>query len=231
MTAKPHSIDLSAFVAEHLERVEPDVLRSMLSSFIQALMSAEADALCGAPYGTRSANRTNSRNGYRSRDFDTRAGTVQMAIPKLREGFLLPGLAAGTAETSRTGAGFGGGDQLSSRRLHAADGEAGRNSWHHPAQQIPGECDGTAAGRAGRRLPVPAAGPGPVHVPRRGRVDDEGPRGWPGGAGARTDRDRGQRRRAPRGPRCRCHLRRRRRRLAEVLPGPEASAVCLVCRW
>jgi putative transposase len=90
MTVNPHSIDLSTFVAEHLKRAEPDLLRSMLSSFIQALMSAEADAVCGAPYGARSAERTNSRNGYRSRDFDTRAGTVQLAIPKLRGGSYFP---------------------------------------------------------------------------------------------------------------------------------------------
>ena len=79
MTANPHSIDLSAFVAEHLERAEPDLLRSMLHAFVQALMSAEADALCGAPYGARSADRTNSRNGYRTREFDTRVGTVELA--------------------------------------------------------------------------------------------------------------------------------------------------------
>jgi putative transposase len=90
MTVNPHSIDLPAFMAEHLERAEPDLLRSMLSSFIQALMGAEADAVCGASYGTRSAERTNSRNGYRSRDFDTRAGTVEVAIPKLREGSYFP---------------------------------------------------------------------------------------------------------------------------------------------
>jgi putative transposase len=90
MTANPHSMDLSRFVAEHLERAEPDLLRSMLSSFIQALMSAEADAICGASYGARSAERTNSRNGYRIRDFDTRAGTVEVAIPKLREGSYFP---------------------------------------------------------------------------------------------------------------------------------------------
>ena len=62
----------------------------MLHSFIQALMSAEADAVCGAGYGERSADRVNSRNGYRSRDFDTRAGTVEVAIPKLREGSYFP---------------------------------------------------------------------------------------------------------------------------------------------
>ena len=90
MTVDPNSIDLSAFMAEHLERAEPDLLRSMLSTFVQALMSAEADAICGAPYGERSAERTNSRNGYRTRDFDTRTGTMEVAIPKLREGSYFP---------------------------------------------------------------------------------------------------------------------------------------------
>jgi transposase-like protein len=53
-------------------------------------MSAEADAICGAPYGTRSEERTNSRNGYRAREWDTRTGTVEVAIPKLREGSYFP---------------------------------------------------------------------------------------------------------------------------------------------
>ncbi len=90
MTVDPNSIDLPAFMAEHLARAEPDLLRTMLSTFVQALMSAEADAICGAPYGERSAERTNSRNGYRTRDFDTRAGTMAVAIPKLREGSYFP---------------------------------------------------------------------------------------------------------------------------------------------
>jgi putative transposase len=90
MTVDPNSIDLPAFMAEHLQRAEPDLLRSMLSSFVQALMSAEADAICGAPYGERSPERTNSRNGYRTRDFDTRTGTMEVAIPKLREGSYFP---------------------------------------------------------------------------------------------------------------------------------------------
>jgi len=90
MTVDPHSIDLPAFMAEHLQRAEPDLLRSMLSTFVQALMSAEADAICGAPYGERSLERSNSRNGYRRRDFDTRTGTMEVAIPKLREGSYFP---------------------------------------------------------------------------------------------------------------------------------------------
>ena len=66
MTVDPNSIDLPAFLAEHLQRAEPDLLRNMLSTFVQALMSAEADAICGAPYGERSPERTNSSNGYRT---------------------------------------------------------------------------------------------------------------------------------------------------------------------
>src|SRR5712692_9761112 len=53
-------------------------------------MGAEADALCGAPYGERSPERINTRNGYRPRDFDTRAGTVELAVPKLRQGSYFP---------------------------------------------------------------------------------------------------------------------------------------------
>ncbi len=77
-------IDPSASVADALATASPDLLRSLLSTFIQALMSAEADAVCGAGYGERNPERANSRNGYRHRDFDTRAGTIDVAIPKLR---------------------------------------------------------------------------------------------------------------------------------------------------
>ena len=89
MTANP-SIDPAAFLAEHLERAEPDLLRAMLKTFVEALMGAEADAICGAPYGARSEERTNSRNGYRAREWDTRAGTMDVAIPKLRSGSYFP---------------------------------------------------------------------------------------------------------------------------------------------
>jgi transposase-like protein len=53
-------------------------------------MSAEADAICGAPYGLPGPDRVNVRNGYRHRDFDTRAGTLDVAIPKLRSGSYFP---------------------------------------------------------------------------------------------------------------------------------------------
>ena len=62
----------------------------LLKTFVQALMGAEADAICGAPYGARSDERVNSRNGYRPREWDTRVGTMELAIPKLREGSYYP---------------------------------------------------------------------------------------------------------------------------------------------
>ena len=89
MTADP-IIDPAGFLAEHLERAEPDLLWAMLRTFVDALMGAEADAICGAPYGARSSERTNSRNGYRTRDWDTRAGSMEVAIPKLRSGSYFP---------------------------------------------------------------------------------------------------------------------------------------------
>jgi hypothetical protein len=64
MTAMP-SIDPALPWAEQIDRAEPDLLRGLLKTFVQALMSAEADAVCGAPYGVRSEERVNSRNGYR----------------------------------------------------------------------------------------------------------------------------------------------------------------------
>ncbi|MBB2942200.1 transposase-like protein [Actinoplanes lutulentus] len=88
--AAPQSLDLAGLLGTHLESASPDVLKSLVKTFADALMSAEADALCGAGYGERTAERTNSRNGYRHREWDTRAGTVELAIPKLRTGSYFP---------------------------------------------------------------------------------------------------------------------------------------------
>jgi transposase-like protein len=78
------SIDHARLLAEHLAQASPDLLRELLQTFINTLHSAEADAVCGAEYGAITPERVNRRNGYRRRDFDTRAGTLDVAIPKLR---------------------------------------------------------------------------------------------------------------------------------------------------
>jgi len=54
------------------------------------MMDAEVEGICGAGYGEVSPGRVNSRNGYQPREWDTRAGTVELAIPKLRQGTYYP---------------------------------------------------------------------------------------------------------------------------------------------
>jgi transposase-like protein len=89
MTAGP-SIDPAQFLTEQLSQASPDLLRDLLTTFVNALLSAQADAVCGAGYGERTPERVNSRNGYRHRDLDTRVGTLDVAVPKLRTGSLYP---------------------------------------------------------------------------------------------------------------------------------------------
>jgi putative transposase len=88
--AVPNTMNPLAWLRKHLDEADPDLLRSMLKVFCDQLMSADADAACGANYGARTPERLNTRNGYRSRDFDTRAGTIELAIPKLRAGSYYP---------------------------------------------------------------------------------------------------------------------------------------------
>src|SRR3989442_14381756 len=83
-------MDGRSWLRKQLEQASPDLLRAMVQDFAEALMSAEADALCGARYGERSPERVNIRNGYGERDWDTRVGTIELAIPKLREGSYFP---------------------------------------------------------------------------------------------------------------------------------------------
>ena len=84
------SIDPARLLEEQLAQASPDLLRELLTTLVNTLMSAEADAVCGASYGTTSPERVNRRNGYRPREFDTRAGTLELAVPKLRQGSYFP---------------------------------------------------------------------------------------------------------------------------------------------
>jgi putative transposase len=85
-----HTMDVAGWLRKQLEEASPDLLRAMVQEMAEALMGAEADALCGAPYGERSPERVNRRNGYRERDWDTRVGSIALAVPKLREGSYFP---------------------------------------------------------------------------------------------------------------------------------------------
>ena len=147
MTANPHSIDLPGFVFEHLRSDQRDVLQAMVAAFAQALMSAEADAVCGA-LGQRSPERPNARNGYRRRDWDTRAAR---SMSRSRS--------CGRAPTSPTGCSnhrrraeralitvvatcylLG----VSTRRMDKLVESLG----HHPAVEVAGVGDGPRSGRS-----------------------------------------------------------------------------------
>jgi putative transposase len=84
------TMELQGWLRKQLEQASPDLLRAMVKDFAEALMSAEADAVCGAGYGERSPERVNRRNGYREREWDTRVGSIELAVPKLREGSYFP---------------------------------------------------------------------------------------------------------------------------------------------
>src|SRR5438034_3330183 len=90
-TVVEHTMDVQGWLRKQLEEASPDLLRAMVKEMAEALMGAEADAVCGAPYGERSPERINRRNGYRERDWDTRVGSIELAVPKLRESSYFPG--------------------------------------------------------------------------------------------------------------------------------------------
>ena len=78
------------WLRKQIEDADTDLLREMVKAVTEVFMSAEASAVCGAPYRQPSDDRVNRRNGYRERRWDTRVGTIDLAIPKLRQGTYFP---------------------------------------------------------------------------------------------------------------------------------------------
>lgn len=156
MTAGP-SIDPALMLHEHLEQASPDLMRQLLQTFVNTLLAADADSVCGAGYQERTPDRVNSRNGYRHRDLDTRVGTLDIAIPKLRSGTYFPewllerrrraeqALISVVATCYLLG--------VSTRRM---DKLVQSSSWDHRAVEVTGQCDGQSL----RRSRSPTSGPG-----------------------------------------------------------------------
>jgi hypothetical protein len=169
-----------------------DVIREGLALVLQALIEAEAAQQIGAGRYQRTETRPAHRNGSRPRLLSTKAGDVQLRIPKLREGSFFPALLAPRRRIDRAllavvmeayvhGTSTRKVDDL----VKALGVDAGSPSRRQP--------DLRGAGRRGGRLPVPLAGPHrlPLCVP--GCHLPQGPCGPPGGVAGGGDRHRGDR--------------------------------------
>ena len=88
-----NTMGAEALVRKYLESdAGSDLLAEMVKMTAELLMDAEVDVMCNAGYGERTEDRVNSRNGHRDRRWDTRAGTINLEIPKLRKGSYMPSL-------------------------------------------------------------------------------------------------------------------------------------------
>lgn len=90
MAADPQHIDPTSYLEELLAQASPDLMRQMHADFIKQILSAQADSVYGADYATVSPERANRRDGYGHRQLDTRVGSIDVAIPKLRTGSFFP---------------------------------------------------------------------------------------------------------------------------------------------
>ena len=154
MTANT-SIDPSAFLHEQLAQASPDLMRELLGTFINALLSAQADR-CAAPSTAPAAmSAPTGATGTVTVTSTPAPAPLDVAVPKLREGTLLPGLAPGAAPAGGGGADDGGRDLLPARRLHPPDGQTRPDPRDHRPVQVAGVGDGarTSTSRSPRSAP------------------------------------------------------------------------------
>ena len=115
------SMDLLELLRKRGMDGDVDFLREALRVLVDGIMDAEVSAQIGAERGERSPERVTYRNGYRNRTWDTRVGTMELHIPKLREGKLLPQPAGTMAAQGESPAGRHPAS-LCGGRLHSAGG-------------------------------------------------------------------------------------------------------------
>src|SRR5690606_24443985 len=84
------NVELLSELGNVLANDSTDTMRTMLQTMLQSVMEAEVSAKCGAAYGERSGERSNQRNGYRTRALETRVGSMDLQVPKMRKGSYFP---------------------------------------------------------------------------------------------------------------------------------------------
>ena len=222
MTARP-SIDPARFLHEQLAQASPDLMRELLEHVHQRAAVGAGRQRCAAPSTARAA-----RTGPTAATATGTATSTPGSAPwtwrsrSCARARYFPDWLLERRRRAEAALTSGGGDLLPARGLDPADGQAGAVPGHHRpvasrrSRRWPRTSTSTSSSSAPDRWTTR-----PVHVRRRRRVGDEGPRGRPGGQGRRPGRHRGQRRRVPRDPRRPGHHQRGRRRLAGVLPRPD----------
>jgi len=181
------------------EGADVDFLREGVRTLAQALMEVEVAAQIGAEHGQRSPQRVTQRNGYRPRDWDTRVGTVELAVPKLRQGSYFPSLLEPRRRAERAMAAVVMQCYVEGVSTRRVDDVARAMGWRD--LQVAGVADLRRAGRAGGGLAQPAAGCRPLSLPVDRCLEHEGPRGRADLQHRGAGRHRLQRRRAPGDPR------------------------------
>ena len=86
------SVDVLELLRKQASGADIDFLREAVAVLAEAVMDHEVSAQVGAGYGEHSEMRTTRRNGYRPRRWDTRVGSIDLQIPKLRQGSYFPAL-------------------------------------------------------------------------------------------------------------------------------------------
>ena len=170
-------MDVTSFVGKLLEQDDVDALREGVQVLAQLVMEAEVSGQIGAGHYERSSERTAYRNGYRTRRWDTRVGTIELKIPKVTAGVYFPSLLEPRRRAEKALHAVGGGG-LREGGVHPQGRRPGPGPRHRRDLPLGGVQDLQVARRGGEGLPASPDRAG-LPVPVAGRHIPQGQGEWP----------------------------------------------------